>query len=167
MKNLNLLTKLKNLKTKLKPMETTKEEALASLQRIEEEQKRLRKVIEGFDSVKSIKDVKNFEDILEIAKSKGYKFRDKQEDEEEHEFVYRKLILICKVLNEGHFFKRGENRWYPYFSLSCGFDFVGSGYAFGRVDADGGFRLCFKTKEISDFAGKTFTQEFRDFLTND
>lgn len=78
------------------------------------------------------------------------------------------LSLIAEVLNEGHVFKMtsDEYRYYPYFYLSS------SGFVFNYSDYDGAFarttsasRLCFKTRELSDFAGKVFLKEFKSFIT--
>lgn len=58
------------IKKKVK-MTSNKQEALDRLSVIEREQVELRKAIEKFDQ-RSVFDIKNFSDVVEMAREKGY-----------------------------------------------------------------------------------------------
>ncbi len=86
------------------------------------------------------------------------------------EIAYRKLKLIAKALNEGwepNWNDSSESKWWPYFDWSSGsgFDFSFSYFDYGNAFTDVGSRLCFKTKELTQYAGTQFIEIYRDFLT--
>ncbi|MCX6282376.1 MAG: hypothetical protein NTU51_10475 [Bacteroidetes bacterium] len=86
------------------------------------------------------------------------------------EVAYRKLKLIAKALNEGwepDWSNSSEYKWWPYFvwSSGSGFDFSLSYYHCDFANATVGSRLCFKTKELAQYAGIQFIELYRDFLT--
>jgi hypothetical protein len=59
-----------------------------------------------------------------------------------------------------------EWKYYPWFYLnSPGFRFYGSYYSFANANAGSGSRLCFRTRESSDHAGKKFLSLWRDLMT--
>ena len=81
--------------------------------------------------------------------------------------AYAKLIIIAKVLNEGwkpNYNDSNEEKWYPFFVVRGGFRFHGTNYYCDRASAGVGARLCFKTKTLAEYAGKTYIDEYRDFM---
>ena len=115
---------------------------------------------------KSILDsIKNFDDILKIAKKKGYKYKPNKDDSKD-EAAEKKIKLACLVVNEGWIPTKSVQRWFPYFSLSSGFDFYrsfcGSTYAYTFC----GFRLCLKDKKTADFMGQTFPDLYEEMYTS-
>jgi len=77
-----------------------------------------------------------------------------------------KKIRIAKVYNQGWLPKVGENRYYPYFCVVAG-----SGLSFHRTNYDSSHawtssasRLCFKTDELADDAGKKFIDIDNDLI---
>lgn len=89
----------------------------------------------------------------------------KANDYSSDEIAYKKLKIIAKVLNEGWIPKMDgvEYRYEPYFTLS------GSGFAFHdahywRTCTLAGSRLCFKNRELAEYAGRTFINEYKEFL---
>lgn len=79
------------------------------------------------------------------------------------------VYALVYVLNEGwipDYTDINQRRWYPYFSLSSGFVFYGSYYGFTHTYAFSGFRLCLKEEALSNYAGRTFTKEFKKFMIN-
>lgn len=70
------------------------------------------------------------------------------------------LSLIAEVLNEGHVFKMdgSEYRWFPRFSVSSGFDFIGAHCGTATADAVSASRLCLKSEELAVHAGTIFLQ---------
>lgn len=80
-----------------------------------------------------------------------------------------KLIKITEALNKGwtpNWNNWDEYKYYPWFSMRSGFGFSGSycdnSYSYASV----GSRLCFKTEELSDYAGKQFEDLYKDYLTS-
>lgn len=86
------------------------------------------------------------------------------------EIVYRKLKTIVRALNEGWVAKvydEDEYRYYPWFEhngSSSGFAFRDSYYDVSATFAGSGSRLCFKTRELSNYAGKQFLDLWREFI---
>lgn len=83
------------------------------------------------------------------------------------EIDYRKLKTITKALNEGwvaNMYDTTERKWFPYFKVSSGFAFYGTGYGYSTADAGGASRLCFKTEALAEYAGKLFVEIWNDIL---
>lgn len=81
--------------------------------------------------------------------------------------AHLKLRVIVAALNEGWepTFKRNEKRWYPWFnveqdSLVCAYAY----YDTTGSRANYSIRLTFKSKELAEYAGKQFTDIYKDFL---
>lgn len=148
-------------------MTSNKQEVLDRLSVIEREQVELRKAIEKFDQ-RSVFDIKNFSDVVEMAREKGYVWdEDIRKGEIDYEYAFRQLVLIAKVLNEGWmptWSNKSEKKHYPWFSASSGFVFGVATYAYDCTHTLGGSRLCFKSGELAEFAGRTFTEIYRRFL---
>jgi hypothetical protein len=81
--------------------------------------------------------------------------------------AYGKLIVISKALNEGwkpDWTNAGEYKYYPWFDLSSG-----SGLSYGGCDGQYSSsyvcsRLCFKSRALAEYAGKQFTEIYKDFF---
>lgn len=86
------------------------------------------------------------------------------------EIVYRKLKTIARALNEGWVAKvydNEEERYYPYFRHNgspSGFAFYYSLCGRSFACAGSGSRLCFKSSELSDYAGRQFIDLWREFI---
>lgn len=115
------------------------------------------------------------------------------ENEPADVIAYMKLRVICKALNEGWTpqFVKGEFRYFPYFRLYSCEDIIsmseeeksrvvfrsdsGHAYAYGGVSCANanndpassyeslGSRLVFKTRELTEYAGKQFIDLWTDF----
>ena len=68
-----------------------------------------------------------------------------------------KKMRIAKVLNEGWFPKRVEQRWYVWFDVSSGFVFYNAFYDGSYAYATSASRLCFKTEELALHYAKHFS----------
>jgi hypothetical protein len=85
--------------------------------------------------------------------------------------AYRKLIVIARVLNEGwepDWDNDDEYKYYPYFDMrseGAGFGFSFGACTFSHSDTLVGSRLCFKTRELAEYAGKQFQDIYIDYLT--
>lgn len=109
------------------------------------------------------------EKMFELAKKLG--MNDEDISDSEPCFLIRDFYVyaLAYVLNEGwnpDYSNTDERKWYPYFSLSSGFGFGGSTFGCDYVHATGGFRLCFKSEELSNYAGKNFTKYFKKHIIN-
>lgn len=80
-----------------------------------------------------------------------------------------KLTIIAKALNEGwepNWEDSNEPKYVPYFdNYKSGFGFSCSYYGSWRAHAGCGSRLCFKTRELAEYAAKQFITEYNQFLT--
>ena len=80
--------------------------------------------------------------------------------------AYTKLIIIIRALNEGwkpDWDNHSEYKYYPWFNMS------GSGLSFfGSVNRRSfscvGSRLCFKSRELAEYAGKQFIDIYSKFF---
>lgn len=86
-----------------------------------------------------------------------------------NDIAYLKLTQIVRALNEGWVAKvyDEEKRYYPWFRhgrSSADFRFNDSYYDYSRALAGGSSRLCFKSKELSDYAGVQFLDYWTEFI---
>lgn len=80
--------------------------------------------------------------------------------------AYAKLTHIVKVLNEGwkpNWSNENEYKYFPYFKHKSGFGLSYDVYWFAHSDV--GSRLCFKSAELAEYAGKQFADIYNDYLT--
>ena len=86
----------------------------------------------------------------------------------EDEIAFRKIKAITKSLNEGwkpDWNNSNEKKWYPWFKLSSGgFVFDDAGYCCSVAGAGHGSRLCFKSEELAEYAGKQFIDIWIDII---
>ena len=105
--------------------------------------------------------VKTFEDacaVLDMLPTieDDYRTRD--------EIAYIKLKTIAKALNEGwtpDWNNTDECKYYPYFAFERG-RFVY--FHYNNACSYLGSRLCFKTRELAEYAGKQFMDLYNDFF---
>lgn len=86
------------------------------------------------------------------------------------EIAYTKLKVIIEALNQGwtpDWSNTNEAKYYPWFeySRSSGFGFSDTNYNYTRTDTTVSSRLCFKSRELAEYAGKQFIEIYREFLT--
>ena len=80
--------------------------------------------------------------------------------------AYMKLRIITAALNEGWepTFDKDEERWYPWFKIKQGGLVCANAYDAGLSSyTDYGVRMVFKSKELAEYAGKQFTDIYKDF----
>ena len=81
--------------------------------------------------------------------------------------AYSKLIIIAEALNEGWtptWSNNNETKYYPWFELSSGSGLSYGDFDYQRSDSLVGSRLCFKSKELAIYAGKQFTELYKQFF---
>jgi len=82
--------------------------------------------------------------------------------------AYKKLKAIILCINEGWYpdwDDVNQKKWYPWFKLSSGFGFDDSDYGYTDAYTAVGSRLCFETKEKSDYVAQQFIDLYKDLLT--
>jgi predicted flap endonuclease-1-like 5' DNA nuclease len=86
------------------------------------------------------------------------------------EIAYRKLKTITKALNEvwlPDWTNRDEYKywpWFTYYGASAGFASAYTSIAASYAAAHVGSRLCFKSRELAEYAGKQFIDIYNEYL---
>lgn len=86
------------------------------------------------------------------------------------EIAYRKLKTVIEALNEGwqpDWSDRSEYKywnWFVYRTSSAGFGCANSSNAPPNAYTGVGSRLCFKTRELAEYAGRQFEDLYNDFF---
>lgn len=83
------------------------------------------------------------------------------------EIAYKKLKVIVAALNEGwkpNWTNSSEYKYYPWFDLSSGSGLSCNDYGTYYSHSHVGSRLCFKSKELAQYAGKQFLDIYTEFF---
>ena len=78
-----------------------------------------------------------------------------------------KLSIIARALNEGwkaDWTDHSQYKYYPWFEYKSGFGFSSANYGNWYADASVGSRLCFKNRELAEYAGKQFQSLYNDLF---
>lgn len=80
------------------------------------------------------------------------------------------VVVITKALNEGwtpDWSNSNETKYFPWFRMgsSSGSGFSFNGYGGWATSSTVGSRLCFKSRELAEYAGKQFTEIYKEFMT--
>ena len=81
--------------------------------------------------------------------------------------AYYKLVIIIRALNEGwepNWKNWDERKWYNYFWTESASGFVRSITDYSFTFTSIGARLCFKSRELAEYARKQFEQLYLEFL---
>ncbi len=114
--------------------------------------------------------VKTFEDACREAAEDIDAFHRSCAGLPKDEVAYRMIKIIRKALNEGwtpDWNDGNQAKWYPYFDMrtSSGFGFSVSGYVDWSTRTIAGSRLCFKSRELAEYAGTQFLAIYKDYMT--
>jgi hypothetical protein len=80
--------------------------------------------------------------------------------------AYKKLKVVIAALNEGwtpDWKNDDQPKYYPWFDMSNGFRLVSVGYSCALSNV--GSRLCFKSRELAQYAATQFADLYKDFFT--
>jgi len=83
------------------------------------------------------------------------------------EIAYKILKVIAEVLNEGwvpDWKNNNQYKYYPWFDLSSGSGLSYHVFDYRHSTSFVGSRLCFKSEELAEYAGKQFIKEYTDFF---
>ncbi len=141
-------------------MNINKTEALKRLSALEAEGKELRKILEAPENI--MDRVKSYEDACEVLGIKRRNFDYCTDDE----IAYKKLKDIIKALNEGWIpnWDNDEYKYYCWWYLNepgLRLDDVYCNYSGANVAP----RLCFKTRELAEYAAEKFFDLFKQYYT--
>ena len=121
-----------------------------------------------FFSDKITNRVKTFEDAMaETGRPAVPEFSDAPEDLRDYFKAQYKMVVIAEALNEGwkvDWSDGDQKKWAPYFSTSAGFAFRGTVYSYSNPNSGDGSRLCFKSKELAEYAGRQFMDLYKGFI---
>ncbi|HMG93208.1 MAG TPA: hypothetical protein VK589_24295 [Chryseolinea sp.] len=111
--------------------------------------------------------IKTIDDVLADNGITQSTFNDWSEGLSQDEVAYRTLKLLTKSLNEGwvpDWSNSKEYKYFPWFEMngSSGFRFCDDGFWYSTSAV--GSRLCFKTSELAEYAGRQFTFLYNRFL---
>lgn len=115
------------------------------------------------DRIKTWKDIL---DELEEREEDVLPYNSPKNKQQISQNALAKIQKIAEVLNEGweaNWNNSNEYKYYPYFNnFSGGGGFWGSGC--GVVFSSPGFKQHYKSRELSDYAGKQFLNIYREYL---
>jgi hypothetical protein len=156
-----------------------KKELTQRLDTLESEAAVLRKILLGKTGT-VIERVKTFEDVCEelgIDTDGALPYKEPKEGDlyslsadkiATNAFV--KVSLIAKALNEGwwpNWDDSNEYKYYPWFDMrdGSGSGFSGSAYHGSHSNTGVGSRLCFKSRELCEYAAKQFEEVYKQLFT--
>ena len=114
--------------------------------------------------------IKTFEDACKALKLDPVKVLPKVSGMPKHHqeamIAHAQLVIIAEALNGGwkpDWDNHNEWKYYPWFRMSgSGLSFYG--YDGSSSDSGVGSRLCFKSRELAEYAGKQFLDIYTEFF---
>jgi hypothetical protein len=153
----------------MESLKLEKSTALRIFKKASEEVKEI--LIEAFGkecfSTNIIDRIKTFEDAYHEADKEIRKDYDENCTGTSDRVAYSKLKLISKVMWEGvkiDWNNSNQYKYWSWFNLSSGLGFDGSCCHYGLTITLVGSRLCYPSKEISDYVAKQFIEIYKDWL---
>ena len=147
-----------------------REEAIKRCNNLEKELAELKKTLSI--PVNIMDRVKSFEDACQIKCINSNDFIQKLRSVglSESSIAHEKLCIIAEVLNEGKVLdwtNINQYKYFPWFRVgdSSGSGFADHGYHYQSTTTAVASRLCFHSSELALFAGKTFLDIYKDYIT--
>lgn len=145
----------------METLKINKKEALERLASLEKETKMLREIIET--PINVMERIKTFEDACNIlGETHNIKILLSYNGINQELLAaqaFLKLTIIARALNEGwkpDWTNSSEYKYYPWFDMSSGSGLAYFDYVYWASRTFAGSRLCFKSKELAEYAGKQF-----------
>lgn len=156
----------------MQTLQISKDNALKAYSKADDNGKKLLEELFGDTLVLKITDrVKTFENACEVLGIKPDDVTPKGglAEDMQSTIAYCKLSVIVRALNEGwqpNWKDEDEYKWYPWFYM----DDPDIGFVLYRVIYDAaissvGSRLCFKNRELAEYAANQFLPEYKAFFT--
>ena len=118
-----------------------------------------------------MKNIKTFEDACNALGISAASVPDLSAFPEDHSVsigAFYKLRIIAQALNDGwqpNWDKGSEYKWVPWFIMSgSGLSFYVADYWYTNTDV--GSRLCFKSRELAEYAATQFIDLYKEYLKN-
>lgn len=113
--------------------------------------------------------VKSFEDACAVLNIDIDWFKDQTQYDSPDELAYKKMKIIVRALNEGwtpNWDDSDEYKWRPWFYMDnpSGFRFGDSRCGASCSHSAGGSRLCFKSRELCDYAAQQFLPIYKELF---
>ena len=148
-------------------METIKKNAIEAYRNAKTDSERdLLKTLFGKELFET--KIKTVEDVLKAQGLTQKEFDLSCEGLDKDEVAYRMLKLLTRTLNEGwtpNWNEEDEYKYVPYFYMDDASGFGYDDYHSWITSSSVGSRLCFKTKDLAIYAGKTFKNTYKEFMT--
>ena len=150
-------------------LQITKEKALKIYDKADAKGKALLVKVFGKQALKknAIDRIKTIDDILADNDITKQQFESDCEKLTEDEKAYRLIKMLCLSLNQGwkpNWKDSDEFKYFPWFEIdgsSCfRYHDCDCWYVFSII----GSRLCFVSRELAEYAGKQFTDIYKDFM---
>lgn len=114
--------------------------------------------------------IKTFSDVLNHLGIDEEEFDENKDELTQDEIAYRQIKLIVKALNEGwvpDWTNSSETKYCPWFRMgsSSGSEFSFYVYDCWLAGSVVGSRLCFKSRELAEYAGKQFAEIYKKYMT--
>lgn len=115
-------------------------------------------------------DIKTFDDACRTQGTTEQKFNERFKNLglDPDTIYYEMLKIVVAAINQewtADWNNSNQYKWWPYFKMSSGFGFSGSGYDCTYSRSSVGSRLCFESEEKSNYAAKQFIDIYKGFLT--
>lgn len=115
--------------------------------------------------------IKTFDDVLAELGIDARVYEANNAGLSDDEIAYRQVKYIARALNEGwepDWTNSNQYKYRPLFKFNDasavgGFSYLD--FAYGRSASAVGSRLCFKSSELAEYAGKQFLDIYRRFMT--
>ena len=107
--------------------------------------------------------IKTFEDALKL-KGLSMSYFKKYCGKRSYNIAMEKLVIIASALNEEwtpDWKNNIQYKWYPYFKMAAPFSFSYTGCACANSLV--GSRLCFRSEELAEYAGRQFDAIYKEF----
>lgn len=146
-----------------------KQEAIKELSELEQRTVELKKIIEEQESDITDK-IKSYEDackLQDIDPSQDLPYMTPKNSKQIALNAAAKLMTITMALNEGwrpDWNNSDQYKYWPWFNMKSGFGFSFTDYVFWGTGTHVGSRLCFKSEELSDYAGRQFKNIYEEWL---
>jgi hypothetical protein len=88
-------------------------------------------------------------------------------DQQEAIIAHYKLVIIAQALNEGwkpNWSDYNEYKYYPWFNMRSGSGLSYFDYVYWVTLTLVGSRLCFKSRELAEYAGKNFKKLYEQYF---
>jgi hypothetical protein len=115
-----------------------------------------------------IERIKTIDDVLAEHGFTMQEFKNNFAKLDEDEKAYKLLKMLATTLNEGwlpDWNNRNQPKYFAWFEMGGSSGFRFHVYDHWRSASDVGSRLCFKSRELAEHAGKQFTEVYKQFMT--